>query len=94
MFDPLTELHTGLARLEERLNTAIKRLEEHMEDEETDIRETLADMKELRKTVGSLEKKLDEIHIAARLSRWAVGVIAALVAWIVSSWGVITKWLS
>lgn len=82
--DPLTSLHAGLARIEERLQHVIARLELHLTDEHADFRGTLADIKEVRASLIDLERKLDAIHTSARVTRWLISGAAALVTWLIA----------
>ena len=79
--DMLSDVRIGLARVEEQLDSVIHRLEKHMVEEHADFRETLADMKKLATVVGGLERKLDHISIAVKVTRWVIVAAAAVISW-------------
>jgi hypothetical protein len=91
--DPLTELHSGLARVEERLTHVIDRMEAHMIDEHKEFRDTLSDMRELRAAVQRLEQQIDRIHTSARVTRWLITGFGALIAWWLAVKSGIAQWM-
>jgi hypothetical protein len=91
--DPLTELHAGLARIEERMTNVITKLEAHIVDEHREFRDALAEMRELRAAIQRLEQQVDRIHTSARVTRWLITGFGALIAWGLAVKSGIAQWM-
>jgi hypothetical protein len=90
---PYTQLHIGLARVEEQLKNVVTRVEHHMVAEHAEFREALVKVdsiesqlaatdKAMHEKLSGVEKKVDDLYLGAKLTRWVAGGAASVVSFV------------
>lgn len=79
----MTVMAVSLGRLDERLASIHRELQHHMVEEHRDFQAAREEVKQLGEKVKTLSDSVNEVHTAARVTRWIAGGAAGFAGFIV-----------